>query len=86
MEGGQEQRFDVYVTAFGPDEDRAVGLLQERLELDEGAARNLYYAVPVHVCSGLSEDVALADFAQTAAEDFEDFSGRAILIEYFAHW
>lgn len=32
------------------------------------------------------EDVALADFAQTAAEDFEDFSGRAILIEYFAHW
>ena len=32
------------------------------------------------------DDVALEDFAQTAAEDFEDFSGRAILIEYFAHW
>jgi hypothetical protein len=34
----------------------------------------------------LPEDVALVDFAQTVAEDFEDFSGRAILIEYFAHW
>lgn len=32
------------------------------------------------------DDVSLGDFAQTAAEDFEDFSGRTILVEYFAYW
>jgi p-aminobenzoyl-glutamate transporter AbgT len=30
--------------------------------------------------------VDLADFAQTKAKSFEDFSGRAVLIEFFAFW
>ena len=28
----------------------------------------------------------LEDFAQTGARSFEDFLGRAVLLEFFAHW
>jgi hypothetical protein len=28
----------------------------------------------------------LEDFTQTAAKSFEDYFGRAVLIEFFAHW
>ncbi|MCP3915496.1 MAG: hypothetical protein GY711_08080 [bacterium] len=31
-------------------------------------------------------DVEFDDFTATAAKSIEDFSGRAILIEYFAYW
>jgi len=28
----------------------------------------------------------IADYAQTGAESFADFQGRAVLIEFFAYW
>jgi len=28
----------------------------------------------------------IEDFAQTGAESFADFQGRAILVEFFAYW
>ncbi len=31
-------------------------------------------------------DIEFEDFTATAATSIEDFSGRAILIEYFAYW
>jgi hypothetical protein len=31
-------------------------------------------------------DVRLDGLAQTPAESFEDFKGRAVLIEFFAYW
>lgn len=31
-------------------------------------------------------DIELEGFTATAATSIEDFSGRAILIEYFAYW
>jgi hypothetical protein len=31
-------------------------------------------------------DVELEDFAQTEAESYDDFFGRAVLIEFFAYW
>jgi len=30
--------------------------------------------------------VELEDFTQTPAKSFEDFQGRAVLIEFFAFW
>jgi len=37
--------------------------------------------------SQLPEDlVDLDDFAQTEAKSFEDFTGRAVLLEFFAYW
>ena len=30
--------------------------------------------------------VELEDFAQTPAKSFDDFLGRAVLIEFFAYW
>lgn len=30
--------------------------------------------------------VELEDFSQTPAKSFEDFTGRAVLIEFFAYW
>ncbi len=30
--------------------------------------------------------VVLEDFANTTAKAFEDFAGRAILLEFFAYW
>ena len=29
---------------------------------------------------------SLEDFAQTKAKSFEDFAGRAVLMEFFAFW
>jgi hypothetical protein len=31
-------------------------------------------------------EVELEDFAQTRAASFDDFLGRTVLIEFFAHW
>jgi hypothetical protein len=31
-------------------------------------------------------EVELADFGQTGAKSFEDYYGRAVLIEFFAYW
>jgi len=30
--------------------------------------------------------VELEDFAQTKAKSYDDFAGRAVLIEFFAYW
>jgi len=30
--------------------------------------------------------VELEDYAQTGAKSFDDFMGRAVLIEFFAYW
>ncbi len=31
-------------------------------------------------------EVELEDFSQTKAKSLEDFTGRAVLIEFFAYW
>lgn len=31
-------------------------------------------------------DIKFKDLAQTEAKSFEDFSGRLVLVEMFAHW
>jgi len=31
-------------------------------------------------------DIALEGYSQTEAKSFEDFYGRAVLIEFFAYW
>ena len=31
-------------------------------------------------------EVKLRDFTQTEASSFDDFYGRAVLLEFFAHW
>lgn len=36
--------------------------------------------------SPLPDDFAPEGFAQTGAEGMEDYLGRVVLIEYFAHW
>lgn len=38
------------------------------------------------VGSPAPEEIDLEDFAQTGAESWEDLEGRAVLIEFFAHW
>jgi len=38
------------------------------------------------VGSSLEPVDALEDFAQTPAGSFDDFAGRAVLIEFFAYW
>lgn len=30
--------------------------------------------------------IELEDYSQTPAKSFEDFTGRAVLIEFFAYW
>jgi len=31
-------------------------------------------------------EIELEDYSQTEAESFDDFFGRAVLIEFFAYW
>ena len=38
------------------------------------------------VGSLLYEGVELDDLTQTGATSYEDFTGRAVLIEFFAYW
>jgi len=33
-----------------------------------------------------SSGIELEDLAQTGASSFDDFTGRAVLIEFFAYW
>jgi len=35
---------------------------------------------------GLLPTASLEDFGQTKAKSFDDFAGRAVLMEYFAFW
>lgn len=46
------------------------------------------FACPLRIAQGGDSlpPVALEDFGQTKAKTFEDFSGRAVLIEFFAYW
>lgn len=43
-------------------------------------------AEPADVVGSRLDDVVIEDLAQTEAESFADFTGRAILIEFFAYW
>lgn len=40
---------------------------------------------PAHA-GGQLPPVEVEGFAQTKAKSFEDFAGRAVLIEFFAYW
>jgi hypothetical protein len=46
------------------------------------------FALPASIthAGGSLPAVGLDDFAQTKAKSFEDLSGRAVLIEFFAYW
>lgn len=47
------------------------------------------FTPPVPVEAGVGSplpEVKLEGFTQTKAETFDDFFGRAVLIEFFAHW
>jgi hypothetical protein len=46
------------------------------------------WAVPVHAQQAGSKlpKVVLEGLTQTGAKSFEDFTGRAVLIEFFAYW
>ncbi len=48
----------------------------------------LALAVPARagVVGNYLSDVKLEGFAQTKAKSFDDFQGRAVLVEFFAFW
>lgn len=49
----------------------------------------LAWAAPAPVSSGVGDALPapeLSDFMQTDAESFDDYKGRAVLIEFFEHW
>jgi hypothetical protein len=41
---------------------------------------------PTGNAGGQLPPVELEGFAQTKAKSFDDFAGRAVLIEFFAYW
>ncbi len=41
---------------------------------------------PTAPAGGQLPPVELEGFAQTKAKSFDDFTGRAVLIEFFAYW
>ena len=41
---------------------------------------------PSGYAGGQLPPVELEGFAQTKAKSFEDYAGRAVLIEFFAYW
>ena len=43
-------------------------------------------SVPSARAGGQLPQVELSDFGQTKAKSFDDFAGRAVLIEFFAYW
>lgn len=42
--------------------------------------------LPYAPAGGQLPPAELGDFAQTKAKSFDDFAGRAVLIEFFAYW
>ncbi len=42
--------------------------------------------VPCAYAGGQLPQIELTDFGQTKAKSFDDFAGRAVLIEFFAFW
>lgn len=42
--------------------------------------------IPCARAGGQLPPIELSDFAQTKAKSFDDFAGRAVLIEFFAYW
>ena len=38
------------------------------------------------VGKSIPDKIELKDFAQTEAQEYGDFFGRAVLIEFFAYW
>jgi hypothetical protein len=49
-------------------------------------ALGLVTAVPAQGVGSKVPALELEDFAQTPAKSYEDFLGRAVLIEFFAYW
>lgn len=41
---------------------------------------------PAAPAGGQLPPIELEGFAQTKAKSFDDFTGRAVLIEFFAYW
>ena len=41
---------------------------------------------PCAPAGGQLPPMELSDFAQTKAKSFDDYAGRAVLIEFFAYW
>lgn len=46
----------------------------------------LALAAPAAPSGGQLPPVELEGFAQTKAKSFDDFAGRAVLLEFFAYW
>jgi len=46
----------------------------------------LTLSLPCARAGGQLPQVELTDFGQTKAKSIDDFSGRAVLIEFFAYW
>ena len=38
------------------------------------------------VGTSMLDEVELSDFAMTEAEEFAEFEGRTVLLEFFAYW
>lgn len=50
------------------------------------AFASLALFVPAAPAGGQFPNAELEGFAQTKAKSFDDYAGRAILIEFFAYW
>ncbi len=46
----------------------------------------LAFFAPASHAGGQLPAVELEGFAQTKAKSFDDYAGRAVLIEFFAYW
>lgn len=50
------------------------------------AALLLALTAPAALAGRQLTEIELADFAQTKAKSFADYSGRTVLLEFFAFW
>ena len=57
--------------------------------------QRLWFPIALGICASLGAAqgvgtkvgaIELVDYAQTEAKSFDDFLGRTVLIEFFAHW
>jgi len=46
----------------------------------------LAHFAPASPAGGQLPTIELEGFAQTKAKSFDDYAGRAVLIEFFAYW
>lgn len=57
-----------------------------RYLLAPAAVAALALAAPAQEVGSRVSSLEIADLAQTEASSYDDFVGRAILIEFFAYW